>query len=133
MMPEWLKALLLSVAIILGIAFIVFMTELMWPAHAAGPPSKWGHDEETSAWFRSLQSPSGFPCCDYSDGNRIEDPGDYRENEDGSYDVKYAPPDKWVHVPKERIVTIPNKVGYAILWMRPGATEAFCFMPGNRV
>lgn len=119
---------------ILVIAALIAPVAGLGPVMAEGPPSKWGHDPATSEWFRSLQSPSGFPCCDYTDGTRLEDPGDYRENEDGSYDVKYAPgtPGLWVRVPKERIVTIPNKVGYAILWMRPGATEAYCFMPGAR-
>ena len=90
---------------------------------------QWGHDPATSEWFKNLHNPSGFPCCDYADGNRIEAPN-YRENDDGSYEV-FAH-DVWKHVVKEKIVTIPNRVGYAVLWWNPNAEDPYCFMPGAR-
>lgn len=128
--PVW-KVIALTIIFILICGAAGFgLLLLTRMAHAAGPSSKWGHDEATSEWFRNLHSPQGFPCCDYADGTRIEDPGDYHENNDGSYDVKVGT--EWVHVPKERVVTVPNRVGYAILWMSPDTMNVFCFMPGAR-
>lgn len=86
-------------------------------------------DPATRDWFRSLKSPNGFPCCDYADGNRIEDP-DWKENEDGSYQVFYA--GQWRRIDKSRVVTTPNRIGYAVLWWHPGSDEPYCFMPGAR-
>lgn len=91
---------------------------------------KWGHDEETSQWFKSLRGPSGIPCCDYTDGSRIEDPGDYKENEDGSYEV-FAH-DKWNHISKDYVLEGSNKVGYAILWWPPMMDHPICFLPGTK-
>lgn len=84
---------------------------------------------DLSDWFRSLRSPSGFPCCDVADGAKVEDP-DYRENEDGTYEVMaYG---RWFHIPKEKIVTATNRIGYAILWGKPAQDLIYCFMPGAR-
>ena len=102
----------------------------------AGPASavdngQWGHDPATSEWFKSLHNPNGLPCCDYTDGTRIEDPASWRDNKDGSYEVFAR--DQWVHVPKEKVVTAINRVGYAILWWAPGVAGPYCFLPGTRV
>lgn len=88
---------------------------------------KWGHDDATREWFKSLHNQYGIPCCDYADGSRIEAP-DYKENDDGSYEV-FAH-GEWMHVSKEHIIAGSNRVGYAIYWGRPGIV--FCFMPGAR-
>jgi hypothetical protein len=112
-------------------AFVVMvaLAAMSAPGFAAGPSEKWGHDPDTSEWFKSLKNPQGFPCCDYTDGTRIEDP-DYRENDDGSYEVfAHA---QWVHVDKEKIVTGTNRVGYAILWWSNAAPLPYCFLPGAR-
>jgi hypothetical protein len=84
-------------------------------------------DPATRDWFRSLRSPTGIPCCDYADGNRIEAP-DYKQNEDGSYEVFAR--GKWVHVPENRIVKAINRMGYAVLWWADGVETPYCFMPG---
>ena len=98
-------------------------------ALAQGPADKWGHDPATSEWFRGLHSPQGFPCCDYVDGTRVDDPN-YRENDDGSYDVTVGA--ETVHVPAEKVVAGTNKVGYAILWRSPAGGAVYCFLPGAR-
>jgi hypothetical protein len=98
-------------------------------ALAAGPSEKWGHDEDTSAWFRSLHNSYGTSCCDYVDGMRIDDV-DYVENPDGSYEVHAR--DQWKHIEKERVLHGTNKVGYAILWWGRGNDTPYCFLPGAR-
>lgn len=104
-------------------------------ALAAGPPSKWGHDEDTQQWFRGLKNPLGTPCCDYADGSRVEDVDWRGPNEDGSYDVKWG--NLWIHVNKDHIVQGNNKVGYAILWRSPAmepneqGSGVYCFLPGT--
>ena len=126
-MPEWMNSLAFWLAIVVGIALVVAAAPHLSPA--AGSSERWGHDPETSQWFRGLRSSRGFPCCDYADGTRIEDP-DYRENEDGSYDVQAR--GQVIHIPPEKIVQGTNRVGYAILWWGTSAPEPYCFLPGAR-
>lgn len=91
---------------------------------------QWGHDPATSEWFKSLRSPTGFPCCDYSDGTRLEDPGDYVRNNDGSYEVRIGP--EWFHVEEYKVIKGTNRVGYAIIWRSPTAHDnIYCFLPGS--
>ncbi len=123
-------ACLAALLVIIAVAIAMLLLVLGMRAHAAGDAQKWGHDSETSDWFRNLHNPGGFPCCDYADGNRIEDP-DYSENEDGSYEVNVAGRGS-VHVPKEKVVTATNRVGYAIIWWNPSAPDPYCFLPGAR-
>lgn len=124
--PGALAALLLFMAFAIAVVFIVLGTARVW---SAGSSEKWGHDPATSQWFRNLRSPRGFPCCDYADGTRIEDP-DYMENDDGSYEVNAR--GGWVHIDKERVVDGTNRVGYAILWWGMGSPQPYCFLPGSR-
>lgn len=84
---------------------------------------------ELGDWFKSLHNRNGFPCCDYLDGHRVEDP-DYKENDDGSYEV--LDKGEWLHVDKEHLVDGTNRIGYAILWKNPSLPNVYCFMPGAR-
>jgi len=95
---------------------------------AQGPASKWGHDAETSEWFKSLHGKNGFPCCDYVDGARIEDP-DWREIDGGAYEVTVA--GEVITIPPDKIVDATNRVGYAILW-RSKTGSVYCSLPGSR-
>lgn len=107
-------------------ALIIFSIE---PA-LAFDSQKWAQvDQSTRDWFKGLRSPSGFPCCDFADGNRVEDP-DWRQNEDGSYSVIWE--GEWRQVPPERVLTGTNRVGYAILWWHKGVDNPYCFLPGAR-
>ena len=108
------------IARLASLAFI-----LAFPAIAAD----WGHDDATSTWFRSLHDSRGFPCCDYVDGTRVEDPDDYTRNEDGSYDVRVA--GDVIHVPEFKVLQGSNRVGYAILWHH--GANAYCFLPGSAI
>ena len=128
-MTDHNKERLLTGAIYAAIAFIAWLSVVWFPAHAEGPASKWGHDPDTSQWFRGLRSKQGFPCCDYADGTRIEDP-DYRENDDGSFEVFAR--STWTHIDKAHVVSGTNKVGYAILWWGTAAPQPYCFLPGSK-
>lgn len=111
-------------------ALLTAMVVCSMDAALAVDGPKWANqDPATRDWFRNLHSPSGFPCCDYVDGNRVDDP-DYMENPDGSYDVTVN--GKTFHVPVEKVVTATNRIGYAIFWGKPELDAVYCFMPGAR-
>ena len=86
-------------------------------------------DPDTRNWFRNLHNGEGTSCCDTADGVRIEDP-DWKENDDGSYEVFAR--DKWHHIDRAHLVTVPNRYGFAILWWPPSFSDPSCFMPGAR-
>lgn len=88
-----------------------------------------GHDHgQDDQWFQSLTNQMGGSCCDGSDFVRVEDPdwgidgNDYWVKIDGEKHI----------VPKERLVIVPNKVGYAVVWPyhMDGKRIPRCFMPG---
>jgi hypothetical protein len=108
-------------------AATILLTLAASGADAAGPSEKWGHDPQTSQWFKSLRSPQGVSCCDYVDGVRLEDP-EWRQTEDASYEVFAR--GAWHKIPPEHVVTATNRVGYAILWWPAGYEEPSCFLPG---
>lgn len=84
-------------------------------------------------WIKSLKTPrSGSPgCCDIADGNRdilwdTEGDGDGKR-----YRVRVA--GEWIAVPPDAVITEPNRVGYPIVWTRPGdrgLPVVVCFLPG---
>ena len=118
------------VAIVWAIAIILMLLTWAVRAYAQGDASKWGHDPATSQWFQSLKNGNGTPCCDYADGTRLEDPGDYRRNDDGSYEVSVD--GVWTHVGADRVLKGTNRVGYAILWRQNGPPGTiWCFLPGS--
>jgi hypothetical protein len=103
---------------------------MLAPAAFAIDNGQWnGVDPKVRDWFKSLRSPIGFPCCDFVDGARIEAP-DYKENNDGSYEVFAR--GRWVHIPLDRVVKATNIIGYAVLWWGNGIDVPYCFMPGAR-
>lgn len=110
----------------LHLTFMVSALALASNLYSVADKPQWENiDPATRDWFRSLRSPSGIPCCDFADGSRIEDP-DYKENEDGSYEVFIR--GQWIHVDRNHVLIGINRVGYAVYWGVPGIT--YCFMPG---
>jgi hypothetical protein len=82
---------------------------------------------EIRAWFKSVKSPSGVPCCDIADGHRTD--YDMREN-------KYWVPinGEWTVVPPEALVKDSgNPTGDAIVWYTTlnGTVYIRCFIPGG--
>ncbi len=90
---------------------------------------------ETKEFFNSLKSGNGIPCCDTSDGRRIDD-ADW-DTQDNHYRVRIE--GEWYDVPTEAVVNSPNKVGYAVVWPVPtnsGNSRKYfirCFIPGTYV
>ena len=79
------------------------------------------------AWFKGVVSPSGVPCCDFSDGHRT------------AYDVRggayWVPIDGlWWQVPERAIIRNQgNPVGEAVVWYvnQRGSIVINCFVPAD--
>src|SRR5216683_1704398 len=120
-----------STASVLFLALVIslIVSAIMVTISFAKDGKNWGRDPATSEWFRSLRSPLGVNCCASADGERIEDP-DWFENEDGTYDVMAR--GEWWRIQKDHVVRGTNKVGFAILFWPPSFPEPSCFVPGSR-
>jgi hypothetical protein len=83
---------------------------------------------ELKAWFDSLRSGKG-PCCSDADGSAVSDV-DWESNS-GHYKVRLE--GTWLDVPDEAVITVPNRVGRAIVWPIQGSSRTLirCFMPGS--
>lgn len=89
---------------------------------------------EVRAWFKSVRSRSGVPCCDISDGHGTDE----ELRADGSTWVPHPlKPDEWMQVPAEAIVyEAGNPTGRAVIWwVRQGADTIYvrCFVHGGGV
>lgn len=92
-----------------------------------------GVDPNVRAWFKSVRSPHGVPCCDIADGHRVSyeiDPkieSGYRAFFEG----------EWREIPKDALVTnAGNPVGEAVVWyvvQGPDSIYVRCFVPGGGV
>ena len=83
---------------------------------------------ELKSWFDSLRSGKG-PCCSDADGSAVSDV-DWESNS-GHYRVRLE--GKWLDVPDEAVITVPNRVGRTMVWPMHGDTGPLirCFMPGS--
>jgi len=83
--------------------------------------------DDVRAWFKSMRSPAGVPCCDVSDGHRT------------SYDIRngayWVPIDGvWWEVPAKAVIRdARNPVGGAIVWYvnHRGSIVISCFVPAD--
>lgn len=85
--------------------------------------------QHTRDWIRTLKTPltPNSTCCDIADGNRDI----LWKSEGGNYRVQVA--GVWLPVPPEAVITEPNRLGYAVVWTRPGdrgEQVVKCFIPG---
>jgi hypothetical protein len=101
------------------------------------------HDHQRpdlNAWFQSLKSKSGTPCCDNGDAEHAEAEWDTTK---GGYKVFLKNPlrpdeaGQWFEVPDSAVVERPNLNGIAMVWWSPyygmdgGMTPKWrCFIPG---
>jgi hypothetical protein len=81
---------------------------------------------EHGEWVKSLRNKNGMGCCDEADGFKVEDP-DWR-NVGNEYEVKLE--GKWVRLEDHQILTDPNRLGFAMVWIWRG--NITCFLPGAR-
>ena len=77
-------------------------------------------------WFNSLRNPLGQVCCHNFDGISLEE----AEWRIGSNGYQAYANGKWIDVPEDALVSEPNRLGRAHLWLRPDGTVR-CFMPGS--
>jgi hypothetical protein len=85
-------------------------------------------DPAIREWFNGLRSQNSVPCCSMADGETILDSdweivGDhYRVRIDG----------KWIDVPREAVITVPNRIGVPVVWPVRYQQGIYirCFMPG---
>jgi hypothetical protein len=85
--------------------------------------------EHIRAWFKSVRSAKGVPCCDISDGHRTD--YDMREN---NYWVPIG--GTWMQVPAEAVIPDSgNPTGDAVVWYaKHGELIVIrCFVPGGGV
>lgn len=81
------------------------------------------------AWFKSVKSQRGLPCCDIADGHRTA--YDMRDNQ---YWVPIE--GTWMPVPPEAVLNdVGNPVGDAVVWYSTygGRVLIRCFVPGGGV
>jgi len=131
-MPDWLKALLLSAAICGAIAVLAWLSVVCERAHAFDSGQYEGVDPKTRAWFKSVRSPHGVPCCDISDGHITtwtRKPGD------SHYWVPIE--GELREVPHEAVITeTSHPEGESVVWyVRQGPDSVYirCFVPGRGV
>ena len=82
---------------------------------------------EIRAWFKSVKSHAGIPCCDIADGHRTD--YDMRE---GKYWVPIN--GQWMMVPTEAVVDDSgNPTGDAVVWYTEFNSNVYirCFVPGG--
>ncbi len=86
-------------------------------------------DSPLHQWFDKLTNSKGWLCCSFADGVMVE-PDDI--DTDGNH-WKVRIDGKWVLVPTDALVTVPNKFGRPIVWPYKdykGETQIRCFLPG---
>lgn len=86
-------------------------------------------DPGTRAWFKSVQSPRGIPCCDLADGHRTA----WKADAEGNY---WALVDnEWLKVPQEAVIlNAHNPTGESIVWYMKyadGTVYIRCFVPAD--
>ena len=101
------------------------------------PTGKWA-DDPLQPWFQSLQNNLGRNCCAEADGHPLDE-GEW-DIKDNSYRVLLQ--GKWTIVPGDTVISGPNKLGKALVWLQhPGElawggdirTPILCFIPGSGV
>jgi hypothetical protein len=105
----------------------IFGTALLTPAIARDNGQFGNVPPDISAWFKSVRSKKGIPCCDIADGHRT----DYTTR-GNTYRVPIN--DKWMEVPPEAVVeNSGNPTGDAVVWYTEfnGNVYIRCFVPGG--
>lgn len=74
-------------------------------------------------WVSTRKNHNGVPCCDIADGHRLDDV-DWKSDDD-SYSVRID--GEWVKVDSDKVLTEPNKIGSAMVWI--WHSQIMCFIP----
>lgn len=112
-------------------AIIASLALLAFPAAAVDRGQFETVDPAVRAWFKSVKSPNGVPCCDRADGHRTT----WRATAAGTYEVPID--GAWIPVPPEAVILgAHNPTGESVVWYTkfPGSlTGPFirCFVPAD--
>ena len=115
----------LALAFVFSVLFALAMTHF---AHARDLDGRYAQNPLKS-WFDGLQSQRGM-CCSFADGATLEDV-DW-DTEGGHYRVRIE--GKWIVVPDDAMLNVPNKFGRAVVWPykdADGNTQIRCFIAGS--
>lgn len=86
------------------------------------------------SWFEHLSSEKGL-CCSLADGLVVEDPDwmPFSESAKPSVHYRVRINGPWIDVPDDAVITEPNPVGKAMVWIVMGdfGMSIRCFMPGD--
>jgi hypothetical protein len=106
-----------------GLAVLAICTPAL--AHDNGQFSS--VSDSVRAWFKSVKSQHGVPCCDIADGHRT----DY----DMRKDQYWVPINgNWMPVPADAVLdAVGNPVGDAVVWYSIYGDHVVirCFVPGS--
>lgn len=139
----------LIVGTIIAAAVIAAFLVLGGRAALARDPGGKYADSPLKPWFDQLASGRG-PCCSFADGVSIEDVDWDTQCDAAGYGAKTRFEEytlaagkhcyyrvrlggRWIIVPPDALVTVPNKFGPAVVWPyqdATGETQIRCFLPG---
>lgn len=108
----------LTMAIISVIALLMWLSVVIWPAHAFDSGQYEGVDPQLRSWFKGVKSKNGVPCCDMADGHQT----DFKVDEAGHYFVPIAEVQDglnpvWMRVPDNAVITSQgNPNDRAVVW-----------------
>jgi hypothetical protein len=106
---------LMLLALVIGLGAVPLLEVRLAHAHDPQRP-------DLEAWFQSLKSKSGNPCCDGSDPEHAEAEWDFAK---AGYKVFLKNPKRpneagqWFDVPDSVVVERPNLNGIAMVWWHP--------------
>lgn len=121
----------------ISVAFLI-----TYPALAfALDGGQWGDvDPSTAAWFKSVRSKQGIPCCDMADGHRTQ----AEKRADNKWWAFVEPAGEagvWLEVPDDAVIyDAGNPYGEAVIWYRdfgasyrsgPDRFYVRCLVPGS--
>lgn len=135
------------IAAAIVVAFLVLVLHGA-PAHARDLDGKYANSP-LKQWFDQLASGRGL-CCSFADGVSIKDVdwdtqcdtagygattkfGEYALTAGRHCYYRVRLDGRWIIVPAEALVTVPNKFGPAVVWPYQditGETQIRCFLPG---
>lgn len=127
-----MRAVLMIAAVALAVCGAAFARD-----HGQYGPAPAGSPDK--AWWNSLHAGgNSVPCCDIADGQKVEDV-DWdtinvaSANKDPVIRYRVRLNGKWIVVPPEAVVTVPNRFGSAVVWPYTFGDETAvrCFMPGS--
>jgi hypothetical protein len=117
-------ALILAAWFVAMLAFLTYVVPYLWhAAHARDLTGQYANSPDHD-WISSRKNKQGIPCCDIADGIRLTDV-DWK-SDGNTYSVRID--GAWVRIDPDRVLTEPNKIGQAMVWIWHGTV--MCFIPG---